>query len=507
MKKYKKISNPKVMLLYPPNQSWPNWMCKPNGSLAYPNLGGALIEADIEVKVFDACVGNEKDKLEEMFYKSTELPSGMLRTGVSDERILEEIKDYDVVGLTSIFTDQETMVLSTAKLIKNIYPEKLIIAGGFNARNRVEKFLDNKVDLVCLSEGEKTFIKILDEVRKEDSDFSKISSIAFKKNGKTITNKTSLEDVIWDLDKLPMPAWHLLPNERYWKIARPHGLNLDFDKELRYASMMTSLGCIFSCSYCHISTETEESISGPISKFRMKSDERVLSELYQLKKLGVKEIFIEDDTLFGRKKRAINLLKKMRGEGVDTYLINGVNLIHLFKDSEPDIELIEALKDSGCKEVVLPFETGVKRIMEKYASNKFPHDRYFNVKGLISTLKKYGMNTAGNYIIGWPDETLEELYQTIEAARLHRSFGIDSVNFFNAIPLPGTQLYEIAEQGGHLPHDWSPDKANWGKASMINTCVPQEKLEEIRQNAWRELNDSNYVDYKLKMKVSEAKKI
>ena len=109
--------NPRVILVYPPNQSWPGTMCKPNGSLAYPNIGGALIDMGVEVSVFDAAVGNEKDDLTATFYRSEELPSGLRRTGVSDERILEEVAGSDIVGLTSIFTDQETMVLTTASLI------------------------------------------------------------------------------------------------------------------------------------------------------------------------------------------------------------------------------------------------------------------------------------------------------------------------------------------------------------------------------------------------------
>ena len=36
----------KILLLYPPEQTWSGYMCKPNGSLAYPYLGGAL--RDIE---------------------------------------------------------------------------------------------------------------------------------------------------------------------------------------------------------------------------------------------------------------------------------------------------------------------------------------------------------------------------------------------------------------------------------------------------------------------------
>ena len=77
----------KVTLLYPPHQSWPGSMCKPNGSLAYPNLAGALQKIGVEVEIYDACVGNQKDDLNEVFYRSTELDTGLIRTGVGDDRI------------------------------------------------------------------------------------------------------------------------------------------------------------------------------------------------------------------------------------------------------------------------------------------------------------------------------------------------------------------------------------------------------------------------------------
>lgn len=503
MRKHKHINNPKITLIYAPNQSWPDTMCKPNGSLAYPSLGGALIEAGIEVKVFDACVGNEKDDLKEMFYKSKELPSGLYRTGVSDQRILDEVENSDVVGLTSIFTDQETMVLSTAKLIKDAYPEKLIVAGGVNARNRIEIFLANSVDIVCLSEAEKTLINILDEVRKGSRDFSKISSVAFQKDGRVVINQTTLNDIAMDLDQLPMPAVQLLPNERYWSIARPHGGHFESVKDLRYGSMMTSRGCVFRCSYCHIAGETEESVANRIGKFRIKSDERVLAEIEQLKKLGVKQVFIEDDSLLGHKKRGLRLLRKIRGAGVDIFPMNGVNLIHLFKGSEPDIEVLEALKEAGFKELVLPFETGSSRIMKKYVSNKFDSKR-FNVEKLLHICKEFGFKTAGNYMIGYPDETLEELNQTIDMARIHRSFGVDSVYFLIVIPLPGTLLYDMVLKSGQLPADWNPDRITWMKANLINTCIPPEELEEKRQSAFRELNDSDFVKYKMKMNVPKS---
>jgi len=106
-------------------------MCKPNGSLAYPTLGGALISHGVEVAVFDACVGNAADDLDATFYHQTTLPSGLLRTGVSDDRILEEAADCDVVGITSIFSDQETMVLETARLLRREFPDLKLISGEF----------------------------------------------------------------------------------------------------------------------------------------------------------------------------------------------------------------------------------------------------------------------------------------------------------------------------------------------------------------------------------------
>ena len=173
-------SSPKVTLLYPPEQNWPGSMCKPNGSLAYPMLGGALLEQNIDTKVFDACVGNDKDNLKEVFYKQTKLPSGMLRTGVSSKRILDEISDSDIIGITSIFSHQETMVLDTARLIKNAFPEKILVTGGVNARNRVKKFFSNGFDIICTSESEKTIVEIVRQVEKGTNDFSSIPMIYYR---------------------------------------------------------------------------------------------------------------------------------------------------------------------------------------------------------------------------------------------------------------------------------------------------------------------------------------
>ena len=174
---------PRVLLLYPPEQNWENTMCKPNGSLAYPALAGVLRRINVEVEIYDACVGNDDDDHQDFFYSPTELESGLLRTGVSDERILNVVKDFDVIGITSIFSLQETMVLHCCRLIKQHYPDKILISGGVNARYRYEKFFDAGFDIICTSEAEISIEEIVKVYRSGSRDWSPVSKILFKKDG------------------------------------------------------------------------------------------------------------------------------------------------------------------------------------------------------------------------------------------------------------------------------------------------------------------------------------
>ena len=496
---------PKVVLLYPPNQSLPGIMCKPNGSLAYPYLAGALTERNVETSIFDACVGNEKDDLGTVFYRSRELSSGLFRTGVSEERILEEVADADVVGLTSIFTNQETMVLAAARLIKQAFPEKLIVSGGVNARSRWKLFLLHGVDVICLSEAEKTVLQIVEAVE-GFRDWRDVSAIAKMHDGRAMRASARIDDFFWNLDELPMPRWDLLPLSRYWKIARPHGGHFKPGAELRYASMMTTRGCLFTCSYCHIAGETADSVSGAVGRFRLKSDERVMKELAILKCLGVTQVYIEDDMFLGRKQRALRLLRNIREADVAISDVNGVNVVHMFRRGvsrkyDVDDEILDALKEAGFREIVLAFESAVPRVLRKYATNKWDPE-HMPIDELIQACKRCGLTVGGNYMLGYPDETREEMQATIDLARRHKEAGIDWVNFFSVMPLPGTPLFDEAIQGGYFSPDFNPDYMDWTRATLKNTLVPAEEVAEIRQCAWEEINSKEFQQNKVAMAVS-----
>jgi len=488
----------KILFLYPPEQSWPKTMVKPNGSLAYPYLGGALRDISVESYVYDACVGNENDDLNNFFKKGKSLPSGMIRTGVSDQRILEIASNYDAVGITSIFSQQETQVLHCAKIIKKKFPEKLLFSGGVNAKSRASIFFAAGFDIIFTSESEISIQQVARIMQKNSKDFSSVGKIYFRnKEGKIIDN-SHFGEILMDLDKLPIPAWEMLPNKRYWKIGRPHGGKAKHGEELRYASMMTSRGCPFSCSYCHIAEEVDGSKSGAIGKFRFKSDDRVIEELTILKnKIGAKQIFIEDDSIFGMKRRAIRLLKRIVGFDLDLMDVNGINMIHLVKKSTkpgwmiPDEEVIELLAAVGFKEIVLPFESANLRIIKKWCSNKLALDR-FNPGELIKTLKKHNMYVGTNYMIGFPDETREEVENTVNFAKKMQQFGLDHSNFYLVMPVPGTPMFDYCVKNKHLPLDYNPDRFQWTKANLKNTEISPAELEKIRDHAWETCNNEEF---------------
>src|SRR5262245_10402268 len=160
-----RFKDPRFLLMYSALQFGPEEQAKPDGSLSLPYVAGALRRAGYPVSILDVSVGGPEDSLQETFFKTTPLRSGLIRCGMPPERIAEAVADYDVIGISSIFTTQTSMVLELASFVKTVDPTKLVIAGGVNARNMRKRFFDAGVDLIVLSEAENTIVDIAAAVR------------------------------------------------------------------------------------------------------------------------------------------------------------------------------------------------------------------------------------------------------------------------------------------------------------------------------------------------------
>ena len=197
------------------------------------------------------------------------------------------------------------------------------------------------------------------------------------------------------------------------------------------------------------------------------------------------------------KRRATRLLKSIVGLGLDLLDVNGVNTIHLVKKSNkpgwmvPDEEFIALLAEVGFKEIVLPFESASLRIIKKWCSNKLALER-FNPGDLVDMMNKYKINVGTNYMIGFPDETKEEIETTLNFARQMSQHNMDSVHFGLVMPVPGTPIFNYCIEKGQLPKDYNPDRFQWTKANLVNTPVPPHELENIRDKAWEEFNNEEF---------------
>ena len=489
----KNIKDPKFLLLYAPQRHDPTYgTVKPEVSLGNLYLAAALEEKGFQADILDCCIGNDpKHSMQESFERIINLSRGMVRVGLSEETILKEVESYDVIGVSSIFTPQTYMVEDTVRQISQAYPEKIIIMGGINARTQMKRFFDAGAHAICISEAERTIVQIGESIRRGNSDFSNIPGVAFLNNGRIQINPVM--DVEMNLDNLPIPARHKLPLERIAFINRPHGGSLrpgTLDKPNIYVSMMTSRGCPYDCDFCHISGEQAGSLTGEIGKFRFQSVERVERELIAIRELGTKYIYIEDDSLLAKKKRALEIFRMLIKFGFQLGDVNGVNLSHLHKNEKGKIviddEMLETMAEAGFDRLSFPVESGSQRIIDRWVSGKISHETY-DISKLIKKANSLGITVSSCYLIGYPDETEEELYQTLVAARSHLDAGSAYVNLTIVTPFPGTRLYEYVMENNLLLPGIDIADLDWMRPS-IKTIIDPSVIEFVSKYMWKFIN-------------------
>ncbi|MBY0586740.1 B12-binding domain-containing radical SAM protein [bacterium] len=493
----RKIANPAFLLAFPPMQFTVGEMIRPDGTLALPYLSASLNRAGYRADILDMSVGSTKDTLEQTFYREERVTDQFVRVGMTHERILQEVRDYDVIGLTSIFTQQTSRCFEVSQLIKKHYPEKILIAGGVNARSLRHHFFDNGFDVVFLSESEIPIVQFARHLERGGSSLQEVPGIAYRQNGQIVINPVG--QPVHLLDEYPMPAWEKLPNEKYWEISRLFGGKegwLTPDSHPKYAALITSRGCPFRCTYCHISKERGAE-AGDIGDLRLHSVERVADELDHLHGLGVDTIFINDDSFLAKKARVFQILDRLRKYNFTLADVNGVNIAHLFTrhagDLVVDEDLLIALYEAGFRRISIPFESGTQRIISKYSTGKW-NLQHCDVLDLVRKMNRIGIVASGNFMIGYPDETQDELTNTFMLARRAMDAGLAACSFFMVQPFPGTLLFEESIQNGQLSPNWHWDDLGWSKGSPFNhPKISKDVLKYTWELVWKLLNRDSRV--------------
>jgi hypothetical protein len=150
-----------------------------------PGYIAAVLEANsYEVKILD-CLLEGYDRQE-----SLEGDDRFIKYGLTTDEIAEHIKNFkpDLVGISSIFSNQADAVSDIFRLVKKICPEVKMATGGAHARYFPFNYIEDlDVDAVFLGESELTFLQYMEHLNGFGT-IEDISSVVIKKDGQIYSN-------------------------------------------------------------------------------------------------------------------------------------------------------------------------------------------------------------------------------------------------------------------------------------------------------------------------------
>ena len=372
-------------------------------------------------------------------------------------------KSPDVVGF-SAFTPFARKAMEGAKVIKEIDPEILVMLGGPHGTVLYNSTLQRcpEIDLILRDEGEITVQEVMDGKPLKD-----VAGIVYRNNGKIVM--TPGRPYIKNLDGMPFPAYHLLPNF-------PEGYKPHPPKSAGgiWASAMWSRGCPFTCSYC-----TRDASFG--LNFRCNSPGYVVNLLNFLhSEYSIDELTFYDDVFSLNRKITMELLDAMQpnrlGFDLSWDCETRVDLV--------DPELLRMMKRAGNRSIAYGIEHGVWVLEVKGGRATIEQ-----VEKAVRWTHEAGIQTAGYFMIGLPGETKETIQKTIDFAK---KLNVTWAQFAITTPFPGNELYKQAVRSGlvNLDDDW--DKyvyASLGKVEtpMLTTSdLSKEDLVYWSRRAYRE---------------------
>ena len=205
-------------------------------------------------------------------------------------------------------------------------------------------------------------------------------------------------------------------------------------------------------------------------KLRKRSVENVLGEMELLvKQFGIRELEFIDDIFNLDVPRSKAIFQGVIDRGLDlTFAFpNGL------RSDSFDEELLKVMKKAGAYRLVFAIESGSPRIQKAIHKNLDLDKARRN----IEMANKMGFFLGGFFIMGFPDETEEEIWQTIDFARQSK---LHTANFFILTPFPNTEVWEQALRAG-MPVD--ANFQHYYEVLVNLSKVSSERLEKLRLKA------------------------
>jgi radical SAM superfamily enzyme YgiQ (UPF0313 family) len=242
----------------------------------------------------------------------------------------------------------------------------------------------------------------------EQGTVSDLKGISSRENGKVVHHPD--EDRSIDMDDLPKPARHLLPNDRYF-IAGMKG---------PMTTVQTARGCPLRCEIC-----AYKHSQGHI--YRTRSLDHVMEELSEITgHYGIRNVVFRDITFTVNKRRVLDLCQRMIDAKLNLtwWAETTLNLI--------DEELLKKMKEAGMDALSLGVESGGEWAQETYWKQKiFGLEK---TRAIFDQCRSLGIKTRGYFVLGFPGETRKSFKETVRWARALRP---TTLQFLPYRELPG----------------------------------------------------------------------
>ena len=324
------------------------------------------------------------------------------------------------------------LFLQAVKLLESIKHLKIPnILGGVFPTASPEKALEPKsVDMVATGEGENIISEVFDRINKNNFNFSNIQRLWTKNFKNGIVKPTSPGKLV-DIGRI-VPDFSLFNEKRF---LRPMG-----GRVFKTLPLETYRGCPFKCTFCNSPMQISFSKENNLGHFLRRK--KIIEVKSLLKKLISRHkpdyIYMVDDSFLSRPRQEIFDFADMYSEFSLPFWFNT-------RPESCDEEILDKLKNVGLDRMSVGLEHGNfdfrKNVLLRNPSNE-------KLLRHLEIIAQSGVAFSVNTIIGFPGETRDMVFETIEFCRQIKNFDALTVSIFT--PYHGTQLRKKAVEDGFL---------------------------------------------------------
>lgn len=388
-----------------------------------------------------------------MFRERGESHARYLRSlGEDDHPVWREVRrvigDFspDFVGV-SVLTGEVGSALKVSRIAKEVNSSTAVAWGGAHPTFLADDVLGyGGIDFIVRGEGERTIAELCASLEGKGPGLRSVRGISFIEDGKTVRNPD--RECIGDLDALPVPAAHL--------VLRPGAY-----RRMPFVGVMASRGCPWKCAYCSSPLFWKRTV-------RFRSPGRVIEEVrYLTRTFNTRIVNFLDDNFTVNREYVTELCERMIEERLN---ISWLTMTRADILEEP---LLKLMKRAGCSGLSIGIESGSDRmlkIIEKRVDLRQIGEAY-------ELMYRNGITAGANFIIGFPEETLDDISRTFS---LMRSLRTPSIIFNIFEPLPGSPLMERCAELGLVPE--KPDWRRFG-AWPVNHFMKDVSREDFEKAA------------------------